>query len=166
MVMVRNSLPVSDIKIYSTDTHPKLPPPHTYTILILSTPFIPLVLSNAPSLVSTSFSLCPPFLLLHSLLLNNSCPPRSFIYTSGKRNPGSGCVCTLGRCPSLIFWKNHNPCGKESPTRGGKTTQAPSASYYNSLCQGFLLIPCDEAWVLGWRIGEECEMMVWTSLGR
>ncbi len=64
MVMVRNSLPVSDIKIYSYDNHP-YPPYHTsthvhiYSILILSTFFIQL---TAPAASPNTASLHPSFL--------------------------------------------------------------------------------------------------------
>lgn len=78
--MVRNSLPVSDIKIYSSDTpHPH--PHHThiqkYTVVILNIPFFP----DAPALFP-SFSLSFDFCLVNSAAM---------------RSCGSGSVCTCSR---------------------------------------------------------------------
>lgn len=59
MVMVRNSLPVSDIKIYSTDTHPHPPATqiHTYTYTPSSSWALPLsnsLLQMRPPLLQPS----------------------------------------------------------------------------------------------------------------
>lgn len=156
MVMVRNSLPVSDIKIYSTDTHPP-PPCHTH----IHHPHPEL------SLYPIHYKCTLPFSLSILLFLS----PTHCYWTTLATRP---CLCSWEeklwkwfsvymwevsekaedmKSPSL-HWKHHKPQWKKKTHSGWQNHPSPLCLLNNGLCLGFLLILCDEARVfLGWRVG-------------
>ena len=152
MVMVRNSLPVSDIKIYSTDTHPW---PPCYTLHICHPhPDCSLYPTNAPSPAPAAFA--PSiFLFLRpcSLLPNNSCPPPGLVYATGRRGCGNGCVCMSGRFVRMLRPSSPPVSLSESITTPVAKPPKPPLPPQQWLVSGFPVNPLWWSWSVFWGEG-------------
>lgn len=144
--MVRNSLPVSDIKIYNTDAHP----PATQTHAHIHYPHPEYSLSHW--LLQIYPPPHPPLLCILRFLASTHCEKLSPATRPSQCNWGKKlwkCLCVYimevserlrPRSSPIFFFKCITTPGqkKKNPTRGGKTTQAPFAS----LTMGHVRVSC------------------------